>query len=131
MDINLERYHKSFEIGSNKETLLKMLYMPKRQFGLFTVNIDSMFGHNEYLFQTFADAFDYISKEAKGNEIFEIKSCGHSVTYTFICYKSKYCIRFATATIYAHLFTYDENKPLATHDYMWNYDEDYKRGHLQ
>ena len=47
MDINLERYHKSFEIGSNKETLLKMLYMPKRQFGLFTVNIDSMFRSNQ------------------------------------------------------------------------------------
>lgn len=108
-----------------------MLYMPKRQFGLFTVNIYSMYMRNERLFQTFEDAFDYISKEAKGNEIFEIKSCGHSVTYAFICYKSKYSIRFATATIHAHLFTYDENKPLVTHDYMWNYDEDSECGKLQ
>ena len=42
------------------------------------------------------------------------------------------CEKFTTATIRANLFTYDENKPLVTHDYMWTYDENNgKAGQLQ
>lgn len=107
-----------------------MLGIPKRQFGLFTVNMGT-FINTERLFQTFEDAFDYISSKANGNEIFEIASTSSSVTYTFICYKTKYLIKFATATIHAHLFTYDQDKPLVTSNYMWKYEENNNKGQLQ
>ena len=44
--------------------------IPARQFGLFTVVIEDYIEGREELFQTFSDAFDYISKYAKGAEIF-------------------------------------------------------------
>lgn len=106
--------------------------IPARQFGLFTVVIEDYIERHEELFQTFSDAFDYISKYAKGAEIFEVKSDSFRVVYTFVSHKTKNHIKFATATIRAHLFTYDENKPLITHDYMWTYDENNgKAGQLQ
>lgn len=108
-----------------------MLGIPERQFGLFTVSMNGMFINTERLFQTFEDAFAYISSEANGNEIFEIESSISSVTYTFICYKSKYSIKFATAIIHAHLFTYNKDKPLVTSNYMWMYKENNNKGHLQ
>ena len=39
--------------------------IPERQFGLFTVVIEDYIEEHEKLFQTFSDAFDYISKYAK------------------------------------------------------------------
>ena len=106
--------------------------IPARQFGLFTVVIKGYIEGCERLFQTFSNAFDYISKFAKGAEIFEIESDSFRVVYTFVSRKTNGYIKFATATIHAHLFTYDENKPLITHDYMWTYDENNgKTGHLQ
>ena len=109
-----------------------MNYMPKRQFGLFTVVIRDYIENPERLFQTFSDAFDYISEYAEGAEIFEIKSDSQKVVYTFISHKTKHHIQFATATIRAHLFTYDENKPLVTSNYMWTYNgNNEKTGHLQ
>ena len=106
--------------------------IPARQFGLFTVVIKDYIEGCERLFQTFSDAFDYISKSAKGAEIFEVESDSFRVVYTFVSRKTNGHIKFATATIHAHLFTYDENKPLITHDYMWTYDENNgKTGHLQ
>ena len=106
--------------------------IPERQFGLFTVVIEDYIEEHEKLFQTFSDAFDYISKYAKGTEIFEVESDSFKVVYTFISRKTNYHIKFATATIRAHLFTYDENKPLITRDYMWTYDENNgKAGRLQ
>lgn len=108
-----------------------MLGIPERQFGLFTVSMNSIFKNTERLFQTFEDAFDYIASEANGNEIFEIASTPCSVTYTFICYKSKYSIEFTTAIIYAHLFTYNKDKLLVTSNYMWKYEENNNKGQLQ
>ena len=108
-----------------------MFGIPEQQFGLFTVSMNSSFINTERLFQTFEDAFDYISSEANGNEIFEIASAPCSVTYTFICYKSKYSIKFATAIIHAHLFTYNKDKPLVTSNYMWTYNKSNKNGQLQ
>ena len=106
--------------------------IPARQFGLFTVVIEDYIESREELFQTFSDAFDYISKYAKGAEIFEIESGSFKVVYTFVSHKTNGYIKFATATVRAHLFTYDENKPLITHDYMWTYDKNYgKIGQLQ
>lgn len=106
--------------------------IPERQFGLFTVVIEDYIEGHEKLFQTFSDAFDYISKYAKGAEIFEVESDNFKVVYTFISHKTNYHIKFATATICAYLFTYDENKPLVTNNYMWTYDEnDGKTEHLQ
>ena len=106
--------------------------IPERQFGLFTVVIEYYIEEHEKLFQTFSDAFDYISKSAKGAEIFEVESGSFRVVYTFVSHKTNGYIKFATATIRVHLFTYDENKPLITHDYMWTYDENNgKTGHLQ
>lgn len=106
--------------------------IPARQFGLFTVVIKDYTEGHARLFQTFSDAFDYISKSAKGAEIFEVESDSFRVVYTFVSHKTNYHIKFATATIHAHLFTYDENKPLVTNNYMWTYDENNgKIGHLQ
>lgn len=106
--------------------------IPARQFRLFTVVIKDYTENYEGLFKTFSDAFDYISKSAKGAEIFEIESDSFRVVYTFVSCKTNGHIKFATAVIYAHLFTYDENKPLITHDYMWTYNENNgKTGHLQ
>lgn len=106
--------------------------IPARQFSLFTVVIKDYIEGCEGLFQTFSDAFDYISKFAKGAEIFEVESDSFRVVYTFVSRKTNGYIKFATATIYAHLLTYDENKPLITHDYMRTYDENNgKTGHLQ
>ena len=106
--------------------------IPERQFGLFTVVIEDYIEDHEKLFQTFSDAFDYISKYAKGAEIFEVESDSFRVVYTFISRKTNGYIKFATATVSAHLFTYDENKPLITNNYMWTYDENNgKAGQLQ
>lgn len=106
--------------------------IPARQFGLFTVVIKDYTESRERLFQTFSDAFDYISESAKGAEIFEVESDSFRVVYTFVSHKTNYHIKFAMATIYAHLFTYDENKPLVTNNYMWTYNENNgKIGHLQ
>lgn len=106
--------------------------IPATQFGLFTVVIKDYIEGHEEIFQTFSDAFDYISKSAKGAEIFEVESDSFKVVYTFVSHKTNGYIEFATATVRAHLFTYDENKPLITHDYMWTYDENNgKTGHLQ
>ena len=106
--------------------------IPARQFGLFTVVIEDYIEGREELFQTFSDAFDYISKSAKGAEIFEVESDSFKVVYTFVSHKTNGYIKFATATVRAHLFTYDENKPLVTNNYMWTYDKNYgKIGHLQ
>ena len=88
--------------------------IPARQFGLFTVVIKGYTESHKGLFQTFSDAFDYISKYAKGAEIFEVKSDSFRVVYTFVSHKTKY------------------HKPLITHDYMWTYDENNgKAGQLQ
>lgn len=109
-----------------------MRNIPATQFGLFTIVIEDYTEGREELFQTFSDAFDYISKSAKGAEIFEVESDSFRVIYTFVSHKTNGYIKFATATVRAHLFTYDENKPLITHDYMWTYDENNgKTGHLQ
>ena len=106
--------------------------IPARQFGLFTVVIEDYIEGHKKLFQTFSDAFDYISKYAKGAEIFEVESDSFRVVYTFVSHKTNGYIKFATATIRAHLFTYDENKPLVTNNYMWTYDENNRKaGQLQ
>ena len=82
--------------------------IPERQFGLFTVVIEDYIEGHEKLFQTFSDAFDYISKYAKGAEIFEVESDSFKVVYTFISRKTNGYIKFATATVRAHLFTYND-----------------------
>ena len=62
----------------------------------------------------------------------EVESDSFRVVYTFVSHKTNGYIKFATATIRAHLFTYDENKPLVTNNYMWTYDENNgKAGQLQ
>ena len=75
--------------------------IPARQFGLFTVVIEDYIEGHEKLFQTFSDAFDYISKYAKGAEIFEVESDSFRVVYTFISRKTNGYIKFTTATIRA------------------------------
>ena len=106
--------------------------IPERQFGLFTVVIEDYIEDREELFQTFSDAFDYISKYAQGAEIFEVESGSFKVVYTFVSHKTNGYIKFATATVRAHLFTYDKNKPLVTNNYMWTYDENNRKaGQLQ
>ena len=106
--------------------------IPTTQFGLFTVVIEDYIEGHEKLFQTSSDDFDYISKYAKGAEIFEVESDSFRVVYTFISRKTNGYIKFTTATIRANLFTYDENKPLVTNNYMWTYDENNgKAGQLQ
>lgn len=105
--------------------------IPAGQFCLFTVTIVDYIKHKR-MFQTFGDAFDYIQKYANGAEIFEVKSDSFSVQYTFLSHDTKPFIRFATATIDAHLFTYDADKSLVTSDFMWTYEEDNRSsGHLQ
>ena len=104
--------------------------IPARQFCLFTVTIVDYIKHKR-MFQTFGDAFDYIQKYANGAEIFEVKSDSFSVQYTFLSHDTKHFIRFATATIDAHLFTYDADKPLVTSNFMWTYEDEKRTGHLQ
>lgn len=105
--------------------------VPASQFCLFTVQIVDYIKNHERMFQTFGDAFDYIQEYADGAEIFEVKSDSCSVQYTFLSHNTNYYIRFATATIHAHLFTYDADKPLVTSGFMWKYEDNKSSGHLQ
>lgn len=77
--------------------------IPARQFGLFTVVIKDYTEGHERLFQTFSDAFDYISKSAKGAEIFEVKSDSFSVVYTFVSHKTKNILNLQRQP-FAHIY---------------------------
>ena len=102
------------------------------QFCLFTVNIKTYYGYQyEKLFQTFGDAFGFIEQEANGSDIIEIGSHSFCVEYIYIDHKNPYSYRFNTATIYAHLFTYDETKPLIKDNFMWKAKDDRIKGRLQ
>lgn len=105
--------------------------VPASQFCLFTVTIVDYIINHKRMFQTFGDAFDYIQKYANGAEIFEVKSDSFSVQYTFLSHDIEHSIHFATATIDAHLFTYDADKPLVTSNFMWTYEDERRTGHLQ
>lgn len=101
------------------------------QFGLFTVNIKTWYGSEcEHLFQTFEDAFKFIEKEANGTDIIEISSNGRHIEYTYVDHKNNYRYYFNTATLYAHLFTYDETKPLIKDNFMWKAKDDRIEGRL-
>lgn len=101
------------------------------QFGLFTVNIKTWCGfEHEHLFQTFEDAFKFIGKEANGADIIEISSDGHHIEYAYLAHKNHCGYYFNTATLYAHLFTYDETKPLIKDNFMWKAKEDKIDGRL-
>lgn len=102
--------------------------VPASQFCLFTVTIVDYIRNRKRMFQTFGDAFDYIQNYADGAEIFEVKSDSFSVQYTFLSHDTNH---FATATIDAHLFTYDADKPLVTSNFMWTYEDKRRISHLQ